>query len=173
MLELTYTSCRERLMVICHDSEGEETEPIRSQFAKLAEMANRVKGIGYKGKKQKEERPKTSKRLKTCRLKYWEKSRKTTWLTQNWPTRPKNGLSQAGRPFVRSCEVFLKRSYKRARQDSNLQPSDSKSATLSNWATGANVYCTKTYGELYNFTHFQNTTLTTTTCGFAICHVIE
>ena len=35
---------------------------------------------------------------------------------------------------ITSCQSWC---YKRARQDSNLQPSDSKSATLSNWATGA------------------------------------
>ena len=42
----------------------------------------------------------------------------------------------------------------RARQDSNLQPSDSKSATLSNWATGAII---RKFLKYNNFTHGLST----------------
>jgi integrase len=45
----------------------------------------------------------------------------------------KNGLSLSGRLFQEKHKAFYEKDLqKRARQDSNLQPSDSKSATLSN-----------------------------------------
>ncbi len=59
-------------------------------------------------------------------------------LTNFWRTMVK--MSNFGSTMKKTCKhkcLTIQNSQKRARQDSNLQPSDSKSGTLSNWATGA------------------------------------
>ena len=64
-------------------------------------------------------------------------------------------LDQKNKQKASSRQLPLKnRIFERAREDSNLQPSDSKSATLSNWATGAKI---RKFLKYNNFPHGLST----------------